>query len=933
MVFPQTILPIKVEALLSGVWTDITTYVYQRSDISIQRGRDSEGSTAQPSSCTMVLDNRDRRFSPRNPLGAYYGTIGRNTQTRVSLPSATSWLYLSGVPGDCITAPDNARLDITGDIEIQIDAWLPSWIATTDLIGKYNATGNQRSYELFVYTSGVLAYAWSTDGTNAGKTIISSTAVIPAPITGRKAVKVTHDVNNGASGNTVTFYYSDTINGTWIQLGNPVITAGTTSIYNSTSSLYIGDIAGVNGGVININLDAVTYVDRMKVYAAKVLSGIGGSVKANPYFTTQADGTTSFADAAGNTWTVQGSATIIGREYKCYGEVSEWPTYRDLTGRDVYTNVTSSGIMRRLNAGSKALKSAYYRGVTSTVAPITALRAYWPCEDGTAATSIASGLSGHTAMRISGTPVLATDSSSYACSAPLPTMGTASFTGKVKSYVSTGQIQVKVLIAIPAAGIISGAVLLSLRCGGTATRWEVVYTTASAGTLTVNAYNTSGASILSSGTSFNATGSIFRLCLSVVQNGTGVDWVLSGLSPGYQTGGTLSGNLASNTVTAASQVIIAPNKNCTDATMGHVTVQSLATSTFDLSNQLAAYNGEVASSRFRRLCYEENINVSVRGDDPYYGVRMGPQLQQTLMSLLQEIETIDGGIIYEPREFFGLVYRSSRSLCTQDAIVSLSYSSGDLSQFQPLPDDRNIVNDIVVSRIGVSGTGSSAHVSQDTGALSTQDPPNGVGVYDRTLSVNSFDDDILEDVAGWHVHLGTVDEERYPSLPINLARSNFSTNPDLMLAATTVSIGDRISITGPPSDLPPDTINQMVIGIDETLNAYVHTIDYTCQPESPYHIGVWGDSASRYSSGGSTVNGAHNSSTTTLSVATAGSTLWGHSDGNFGIMVGGEEMTVTAVAATASPQNFTVVRHVNGITKSQTSGTVVSLFDPCYWSL
>lgn len=74
-----------VELFLSGVWTDITLYVFVDSGIQIQRGRADEQGAPTPSSCAMVLNNADGRFSPRNASGAYYGSIGRNTQVRVKV--------------------------------------------------------------------------------------------------------------------------------------------------------------------------------------------------------------------------------------------------------------------------------------------------------------------------------------------------------------------------------------------------------------------------------------------------------------------------------------------------------------------------------------------------------------------------------------------------------------------------------------------------------------------------------------------------------------------------------------------------------------------------------------------------------------------------------------------------------------------------------
>src|SRR6266542_5719820 len=82
--FPSVIADLAVELLLAGTWTDITSLVYERDKIEIGRGRANEAALADFSSARLTLNNRDGKFSPRNPRSAYYGLIGRNTQLRVS---------------------------------------------------------------------------------------------------------------------------------------------------------------------------------------------------------------------------------------------------------------------------------------------------------------------------------------------------------------------------------------------------------------------------------------------------------------------------------------------------------------------------------------------------------------------------------------------------------------------------------------------------------------------------------------------------------------------------------------------------------------------------------------------------------------------------------------------------------------------------------
>lgn len=70
-------------------WVDITSYVRLRDGIEITQGRGDESARVQPSRCVLRLDNRDGHFSPRNPLGQWYGQLARNTPLRVRVDPGT----------------------------------------------------------------------------------------------------------------------------------------------------------------------------------------------------------------------------------------------------------------------------------------------------------------------------------------------------------------------------------------------------------------------------------------------------------------------------------------------------------------------------------------------------------------------------------------------------------------------------------------------------------------------------------------------------------------------------------------------------------------------------------------------------------------------------------------------------------------------------
>ena len=74
----------KVELLLGGVWTDITTYVRHSVRIKVERGTTDAAPKATPATASLRLDNRDDRFNPFNPTSPYYGKLIRNTQIRIT---------------------------------------------------------------------------------------------------------------------------------------------------------------------------------------------------------------------------------------------------------------------------------------------------------------------------------------------------------------------------------------------------------------------------------------------------------------------------------------------------------------------------------------------------------------------------------------------------------------------------------------------------------------------------------------------------------------------------------------------------------------------------------------------------------------------------------------------------------------------------------
>lgn len=911
MVFPQDLLDLTVELELSSVWTDVTSYVQRRDGlIQIKRGRSTEGQRVDHGMLSLALDNRDGRFSPRNPTGAYYGSIGRNTPIRVSAGLGTTYLDVPGAAGDHASAPDSAALSVTGDIDVRIEFHLDSWRGTSyDLLGKW-ASG-QASWALYYYSTGGLTLYWSTDGSSTLNR--DSTAAVPIPASGRVAVRATLDVNDGSGNHVVTFYTAPSIDGAWTQLGDPVTTAGTTSIFDSTSSLFVGKVPDFTfTGIVG------------RVYAAEYYNGIGGTLVANPDFTAQTAGDTSFADTASspNTWTINGNAAISNTRYRFHGEVSSWPPRWDPTGTDVYTPIEAAGILRRLGQGSRPLQSTLYRAITTLTSNEAA--AYWPCEDAAGSTSLASGSSGAPPMSVRGTPTLEGYDDFHASKA-IPLLSDSYWRGVVPAYAtSSGDAQVRFLLAVPAGGAVNGETILSFQTSGTAHDWAVVYGTG--GTLQLLAKDDSGTTIADSGAqAFGVDGKLLRVSVELTQDGADVDWNILTLEPGASTGLSSAATLAGYTVGQVKQVNVNPGGGLDDVAVGHITVQPEITSLFDLGPQLAAYAGETAGRRVERLCDEEGITFVAYGDLDD-SAEMGPQLPKSLLDLLHEAAETDDGVLSELRDRLGLGYRPRSELYNQTARVTLDYDSAELAPpVEPTDDDQLVRNDVTTSR----PTGSSARVVQEDGPLSTAAPPDGVGPYETTVTANVEFDEYLPDHASWRVHVGTVDETRWPLLPVNLARSQLTGDAALTTDVLDAELGERLVVTDPPAWIPPEDITQIIQGYSEVLGNFEAEIHFNCSPESPYHVAVYG--TDRYAPHTDCItNEALDTTETGVDITTPTGPLWSTSPGgNFDIMIGGERMTVTAVGAAAGTvQTLTVTRSVNGVVKSHATGVKVEFFNP-----
>ncbi|MFH8792190.1 hypothetical protein [Streptomyces sp. NPDC017941] len=873
MAFPETPLGLRIEIQVGGVWTDITADVKLRDPITHARGIRGRSTTAEPASVPLTINNKDGKYSPRNAMSPYFGLIGRNTPVRLWLPGGPHFLDLDGTATSYASTPDTAALDITGDLDLRIEAEA-AWYApgAHTLIGKWETAADQRSY-LLQLVDGLLYFTYSTGGGLSSDSFHSR--ALPA-LPRRAALRATLDVDNGAGGRSVRFYWAPSLAGPWTQFGTTSTLTGTISLHSGTAPLTMGPT--------DLTLTAPRRPIEGRVYAAEVRSGIDGTLVASPDFAAQPVGAGGFTDSTGRAWTYSGAAAVADRQELVVAEISSWPQRWAPSEQDVWTPVQAAGILRRFGQGSKPLDSTLRRRI-----PSGNPRAYWPMEEDREASRAYSPIPGVTPAAMTGVEFGATDT--LPSSRALPRLGPAgTLAAVVPTYTSTGQWHVEFVYnaddkAPPAAG--DWAEVFGISTTGTVRRWVIGMRSGSA---RIWGYNSTGTDIVFSAASLGSD--VFhgwvRMRFWAFETGSNVSWQLA-----FQDVGGDAGSIG-NTLTGTAGAITAVTANWGPLTegwsIGHLSVLRNAGSSLYTGSD-AGYAGETAWARMLRLATEEAIPID-RVAGPLTPERVGPQRVETLLALLQAAADVDGGMLVEDRARLGLVYRDRSSLYTQEPALVLDYASGVISvPLEPVDDDTSTRNDVTITRQG----GSSARAVLEEGPLSVQAPPHGIGLYDTSETL-ALDDDVQPvQHAHWHLHLGTYDAARYPSVRILLHRV-----PSLIPQVLALREGDLIRLTGLPPWVSHDDVDLLLTGYTETMKPRWWERTFTCDAAGPWMTAkadhpVYG----KVGTDGSALASGVDAAATTLSVATTQGPAWTTDPVEMPILIdiGGERMSVTAIGS------------------------------------
>lgn len=794
------------------------------------------GSQPDPTKCTLTLNNRHGKYSPRNPYSPYYGVLGRNTPLRVTIPEADagSALVLSSWNGTtrrgaAATAAYHSSMVLTGDMEWRFagrhhDA---GWrgVANRALASRYQQAGNSRGWQLALSAEGYPYLAWTTDGTVA--TLTSSTshrsnAPLP-PLAGDRAIRVYLDVDNGAGGHTVRFWTGPTINGPWTQLGTDVINPGAANVFNGTAPIRVG-----------YEPDLSPYGFDGQVLGFELRSGLAGTKIVSPDFTTATPGATSFMDPQGHTFALDSPdrAYITDRGARFLGEVSTWPVEWDLSGNDVWTSLEASDITRRMQQGDSAATSPLRRTLLK-YNPIS----YLPLEEGSQADRATNA--------VPGVPTAQTLGVSFGADDSLPGATTS-------AVLSTGASLVLPINAPASATVWSllflfregqafgGGETVAARIwttGGTIARWDFLVSSSSYRWTGYDIYGTQVTSTPTTGFGLDGDPSKNWVAMQLTWRKVGGNIEFQSLWHGV---GSQSWWVSTTSPTPVVGAFAGPARieftgtgPMDGASLAHVFVLNAESPMYvaEFRQSSNGFSGETAGERMYRLCAEAGVPLAFAGTAAFTEI-VGRQRTAPLLDLLRDAADADGGILLGDRGRLGLIYRPRTSLYNQGA-HPLSYTGGHISApFKPVDDDSLVANDVTVSRIG----GGSAQAVETSGPLSIQPPPNGVGVYDRSFELNLGLDGRLTDHANWHKMLGTRDEARYPSISVDLSAPGYTSNPDHLARTAQLGPGEMLWLTDLPPWVPPGPTKALIQGYTETIDGFDWDIAYNASPGAVWDI-------------------------------------------------------------------------------------------------
>lgn len=248
------------------------------------------------------LGGSSTQITDSSANGRAAATNGATAAAATWLPYSTPAVYLTGVAGNYVSAPDSVVLSFSTDIEVVCRIKAVDWSAAANqtIVGKYLATGNQRSWRFYSTTAGAIGLSVSQDGSS---TVTTVTVTPSVALTDNAWVwlRLRLDLTNGSNSVGTVDTAADTgsnedVPTSWTANGTATSTT-IAAIFDSTAALEIGSFTA--GATERFN----GWIGRMIVK-----SGFDGTTVAD-FSATQCGQTGYTATSPAVTWTVNRSTS------------------------------------------------------------------------------------------------------------------------------------------------------------------------------------------------------------------------------------------------------------------------------------------------------------------------------------------------------------------------------------------------------------------------------------------------------------------------------------------------------------------------------------------------------------------------------------------------------------------------------------------------
>jgi len=870
--FPQFPRDLDAELFVPGTgWVPLGAYPLQRGSFRLERGLGSNATAVVRGTVSGELNNRDGRFSPRNPRGPYYGKLGVYTP-----------FYL----GTRVIEDAFARTSAS--------SWgsTPAGLAYTTLSAGGTIAAADYNVAAGVGTHSVPAAVASRATYLAGHVYrdVDVTVDVSLPFTNVTGGSITLGVM--LRGKSTSEYYLATATITTaeaIELGWEHSTEGPISGATAVTGLTHATAQTLR---LRVLLEGQTL--RMKAWPASgaqpyawplVWSNVvaGADIQVSGFgwvgLMARVDAGNSNAKPVIASWD-----NLVVRVPEGAGEITELPVEWDKSGTDVWTPFVASGVLQRLAAGTGVLESAPRRFIPTNGAPV----GYWPLEGAELADAL---------RPVVGTPpaVLA---SSLNSSAHFGKGQLASWLSPVCALFGNDSVTVKVTMPTAWATTDGWRVEFARRGGrgsdttlvirGVADVWTCTFRPA-VGDVVVQPPTGGSTSI---GVEALYDDAVHQIMFSAHQVGADVVWTID---LDYDAAGS-GATLGAHTLQGVTSVTLGdPTVHSEPYAVGHLAIapEAFVAST-DSWHALTGFRGEKAGWRFARLCDELGIGRNLLGH-PEDTQPMGPQRAGQKGIVLLEECTVSGSM-GETRGLSGLWFRTLRDRYNDDPTLTLDYAQGEFDEFKPVDEASVLANKVTASRTD----GGTATSELTTGRLSTLAPEDGgAGEVATTVPAPVATDKQLPHIAGWARRLSTVDESRY-RIGLQLGNDRYQTASGAQAraaAAQALTVDDVLAVLNPKDVLAPDTIRQVLRGVTVDLCRYRHELAINTAPASPYDVFTVEDPVlGRLHASGSVLAVAIDDNDTALSVASPARRRWATTTEPYVARIGGEDITVTACA-------------------------------------